>query len=146
MHDEGFRGSLDQVAFGGVGRNDVAHRIRNSAFERQRNTRERVSQSFSAFTLTAPAVRAQFVFQQLANVGQNCSSDYGIKIYRQSMAHERLHRHRTIARDVHNAALVLHESDRAVGDEERERNLIQIVGLERAALQRLNPGLGNLLT
>jgi hypothetical protein len=39
-----------------------------------------------------------------------------------------------MAGDVHHAALVLHESNRAVGDEEREGNQIQIVWLERTAL------------
>lgn len=58
MHDKGFCGSLDQVAFSGMGCNDVADRIWNSAFERQRNTRERMSQSFSALTLAAFAVGA----------------------------------------------------------------------------------------
>jgi len=75
MHEKGFRGSFDQVAFCGMGRNDVADRIWNSAFERQRNTRERMSQSFPALTLPAFAIRPQFLFQQLANVGQNCACD-----------------------------------------------------------------------
>jgi hypothetical protein len=56
MHDERFRRALDQIAFGGVGCDDVADGIGNAAFERECDASEGMAQSFSAFALTTLAV------------------------------------------------------------------------------------------
>ena len=42
---------------------------------------------------------------------------------------ELLHRLGGAARDVHDAALVLHEGHRAVGHEQRERDLLEVLGV-----------------
>src|SRR5580765_1071457 len=146
MHDEGFSGALHQVALSGMGCDDVAHRIWNPAFERQGNSRERMPESFTALALTALAIWAKFVFQQLADISQDRPCKYDVGVDRQGAAHERVHGLGAVAGDVHHAALMLHESDRAVGDEKREWNLVQVVGLQRTALQRFDPGLCNLFT
>ena len=63
---------------------------------------------------------------------------------RQSPPHEFLHGLSALTRNVYHAALVLHESNGTVGHKQRERDTIQIVRLQRAALQRFGPGQGNL--
>src|SRR5271166_345022 len=51
-----------------------------------------------------------------------------------------------LARDMDHAALVLHESNRAIGHEQGEWNPVQVFRLQRAAFQRLDPSLSHLLT
>ena len=75
MHDESFRGALDQVALRGVGCNDVAHGVRNAALQRQSNSRERMPQGFAPLALPAVAIRSKFVLQQFADIGQNRPGD-----------------------------------------------------------------------
>jgi len=71
VDDKSLGRALDQIAFGCVGRDDVANVVRYAAFERQRNSRKRMAQGFAALALAALAVGADFVFQELAHVGQN---------------------------------------------------------------------------
>ena len=51
---------------------------------------------------------------------------------------------RALARNVHHAALVLHEGDGAIRNQQREGDAVQVIGLQRTALQSLDPGLRNL--
>jgi hypothetical protein len=55
MDDEGFGGAFDQVAFGGVGRDDVADRVGNAALESQRDAGEGMAQGLAAFALATLA-------------------------------------------------------------------------------------------
>ena len=141
VHDVGFGGALHQVALSRVGRDDVADGVGHAAFQRQRDSGKRMAQRLSALALPALAVRAQFVFQQLAHIRQNGARDHRVHVDGQGASHELLHGLGALARDVHHAALVLHESDGAIGHQQREGNAIQVVRLQRAALQRLDPGL-----
>src|ERR1035441_885256 len=52
---------------------------------------------------------------------------------------------RAVACNVHHATLVLHERDRTIRNQQGKRNLIQVLGLQRTSLQRLDPGLRYLL-
>ena len=69
VDDEGFGRALHQVAFGGMGRNDVTDGIRHAALHRQRHAGDGVTKNLAARTLHRLAV-PRLVFQQLANVGQ----------------------------------------------------------------------------
>jgi hypothetical protein len=60
-------------------------------------------------------------------------------------AHEFLHGLGALACDVDNAPLVLRESDGAVWHKQRKWNPVEFGRFKRAALQRLDPGLGDLL-
>ena len=46
---------------------------------------------------------------------------------------------------MHHATLVLHECNRTIRNQQSERNLIQVIGFQRTALERLDPGLRHLL-
>ena len=87
VDDVSFGGSLDQVAFGGVGGDDVADGVRDAAFQRQGHAGEGMAQGFAAFALPALAVGSDFVFQQFADVGQDRSRDT-VSVDRQGASHE----------------------------------------------------------
>src|ERR1051326_7371181 len=88
VDDKGFGSALDQVAFGCVGRDDVANLVGHAALEGQGYPGERVSQRFSALALAAYAVGADFVFKEFANVSQNRAGDYMVFVYTQGRAEE----------------------------------------------------------
>src|SRR5215472_9436108 len=145
VDDVGLGGALDEVAFGGVGGDDVADVVADAAFECQSNSGEGMAEGFSALTLAALAVGAEFVFEQFSDVGEDSTGDDGIYINGQSAAHEFVHGFGALARDMDDAALVLHKSDGAVGDEQGEGYVVEVVGFQRTALQGFDPGLGDLL-
>jgi hypothetical protein len=45
---------------------------------------------------------------------------------------------------MHDTPLVLHERDRAVWHQQRERDVVQIVGLQRTPFKGFHPGLSHL--
>src|ERR1035441_501009 len=145
MHNERFGRALHQIAFGCVRGDDVAHGIRYAALHRQRNSGKRMPQRFSALALPALAVRADFIFQQLADIRQNRAGNHHVGFDRQRSTHKVGHRLRAVACNVHHATLVLHERDRTIRNQQGKRNLIQVLGLQRTSLQRLDPGLRYLL-
>src|SRR5712692_3152935 len=102
-------------------------------------------QRLAAFALTAFAVGTEFIFEQLADVCKDGSGDDYVDVDRQRPSHEAGHGLGAVAGNVHHAALVLHERNRAIRNQQREGDLIQIFRLQRTALQRLNPGLRDLL-
>src|SRR3954468_15125797 len=124
MHDERFRGALHQIAFSGMGCDNVADRIWYSALESEGYPGERMPQGFAALALAALAVGSEFVLQQLAHIRQDCPCNDAVKVHRERASHEGLHGFGAVAGNVHHAALVLHESDRTIGDQKRERNLV----------------------
>ena len=103
-----------------------------------------MAQRFSPLALPALTVRAELVLQQLADVGEDGAGNHGVHVDRQSASHKLLHRLRTLTRDMHHTALVLHKSDRTIRHQQGERNAIQVVGLQRTAFQSFDPGFGNL--
>src|SRR5579862_696014 len=129
-----------------MGGDDVANVIRHTALKCQSYPGERVAKGLSSLTLTALAVGTEFIFEQLADVGEDSAGDYGVDVNGESVAHEAGHGFRGIARDVDDATLVLHEGGGAVGDEQGEGDVVQIVGSQRTAFESLDPGLGHLLT
>ncbi len=116
VDDKSFSGAFDQIALGGVSGDDVADRVRNAAFERESNPSEWMAQRLSAFALAALAVGADFVFQQLADIGQDCARDHGIGVNGQGPSHEIAHGPGAIASDVYDAALVFHKGDGTIRD------------------------------
>src|SRR5262249_22439198 len=145
MHDERFGRALYQIALSGMSGNDVTNGVKHSAFQRESNAYKRMPQRLSALTLTAFAVRPKLILEQFANIGQNRPSDHHICVHWQGSTHEALHRLRALAGNMHYAALVLHKADRAIWDQQRERDLVQVFRLKKTALEGFDPGLGNLL-
>src|SRR5215469_6679568 len=105
VHDVGLGGAPDQFTFGGVGRDDMAHRVRNTALYRQRHAGKRVPQHLATPARLSLAIYL-LVFEQLANVCKNRTRDDGIEVDRQCVAHKFGHALGGFAGDVHNAALV----------------------------------------
>src|SRR3974390_936575 len=145
MHDVGFGRSLHQVAFSGMRRDDVTDCVGNPALHGQRDAGKRMPQHLAALTLAGLAI-GLFVLQQLANIGEDGARDPRVLVNRQCVPHELGHAFSGLARDVHHAALVLHKSRRAIRNQEGERNVVQIVGCQRAAFQRQLPSLPDFLS
>lgn len=82
----------------------------------------------------------------MPRVGKHGTGDDGVQVYGQGAAHEFLHGFGTFAGHMDHAALVLHKGNRAVRDQQRERNIVQVVGFEGAALESFDPGLSDLFT
>ena len=146
MHDESFRGALDQIAFRGVGGDDVADCVRDAAFQCQgdpvNGCRSASPRSLWRLLPSGPiSYSSSLPTSARIAPAMTVSASIG-----RTLAHERVHGFRAFACDVDDAALVLHESDWAIWDEQSERNMVQVVGLKRAALEGLDPGLCNLLT
>jgi len=146
VNNERLGRALDQITFRGMGGNDVANFVRHAALQGQGHAGKGVAQGLAPLALAALPIGAEFVFEQLAHVRQNSPGNHDVHINRQRPSHELLHGFGTLARDVHHTALVFHEADRTIRHQQRERDLIQILGLQGAAFERLDPGLGNLLT
>src|SRR5437879_1053808 len=105
-----------------------------------------MAQSLAALALATVSVWAQFVLQQLPDVRQDGPRNDRVQVDRKCASHKVLHCLGTVACNVHHAALVFHECDGAVRNEQSEGDLIQIVWLERAAFEGSDPGFSNLLS
>src|ERR1039458_8957856 len=107
MHNERFGRALHQIALGRVRGDDVAHCVRHAALHRQRDSSKRMPQCFSALALPALPVRTDLILQQLADVRQNRTCNYNVRVDGQRASHEVRHRFRTVARNMHDADVVI---------------------------------------
>src|SRR5690242_17240378 len=138
VNNDRFRRTLHQIAFRGVGGDDVADLVGHAGLHCQRDPGERMPQQLAAPGLHCLAAGA-FVFQEFAHVGQDGAGDDGVHVDRQSW-HELAHTLRRLARDMHDATLVLHEGRWAIRHQQREGNALQVFGRERAEFEGANPG------
>ena len=146
MDDVGFCRPLYKISLSRVRGNDVANIVGNSAFERERDAGEWMTQGLSPLALLALPVRSYFVLQQFTHIGKNGPCNHHIEVDWQRAAHKFLHCLRTLPGNVHHAALVLHEGDGAIRDQQGERDTIQVVRLERTAFESLDPRLCDLIS
>src|SRR5579864_4190587 len=145
VDDVSLGSALHLVPFRCMSRDNVAHLIGNAALEGQCYSREGMPEGLAALALSCLTIRSNFVLQKLADVGKDRTRNHGIDVHRQRSPHEFLHGLGALACNVDDAALVLHKRDRAMRYHQRERNVVEIVGLQRTAFEGLGPGHGHLL-
>jgi hypothetical protein len=85
-----------------------------------------VPQVRTALALAGLAVDL-LVLEELADVCKDGACDDGVHVDRERVTHELIHRLGGQPRDVHDAPLVLHERHRTVWNQQRERNLLQVL-------------------
>src|SRR4029077_13816313 len=71
MDDVGLGGAFHLVPFRCMGRDNVAHLVRNAALEGQRYSREGMPEGLAALALACLTIRSNFVLQKLAHVGKD---------------------------------------------------------------------------
>jgi hypothetical protein len=104
--------------------NDVADCIGHSALQRERDSGKGMTQSLAALALVDRSVWAQFVLQQLPHIREDRSRNHRVQVDRKCASHKLLHCFGTVACNVHHTALVFHEGDWTVRDQQGEWNPI----------------------